>query len=86
MLKSGANFSLLDESTRDLDAEIPCALEDGLKYFLKGALVINHGRKFLDRIATHIMAFEGGSQVEWSRSNYSDYEEDKKRRLGGKAD
>jgi len=86
MLKSGANVILLDEPTNDLDIETLRALEDGLEDFPGCAVVISHDRWFLDRIATHIMAFEGDSHVEWFVGNYSDYEEDKKRRLGSEAD
>ena len=86
MLKSGANVILLDEPTNDLDVETLRALEDGLEDFPGCAVVISHDRWFLDRIATHILAFEGDSQVVWFEGNYSDYEEDRKRRLGAEAD
>jgi len=86
MLKSGANVILLDEPTNDLDVETLRALEDGLEDFPGCAVVISHDRWFLDRIATHILAFEGDSQVVWFEGNYSDYEEDRKRRLGSEAD
>ncbi len=82
MLKSGANLLLLDEPTNDLDVETLRALEDALVEFAGCAVVISHDRWFLDRIATHILAFEGDSHVEWFEGNYADYEEDKKRRLG----
>ncbi|MGF1457267.1 MAG: energy-dependent translational throttle protein EttA [Alphaproteobacteria bacterium] len=86
MLKSGANLLLLDEPTNDLDVDTLRALEDGLGNFAGCAVVISHDRWFLDRIATHILAFEGDSHVEWFEGNYQDYEEDKKRRLGADAD
>ncbi|MDE1173422.1 MAG: energy-dependent translational throttle protein EttA [Parvibaculaceae bacterium] len=86
MLKSGANLLLLDEPTNDLDVETLRALEDALVEFAGCAVVISHDRWFLDRIATHILAFEGDSHVEWFEGNYADYEEDKKRRLGVSAD
>jgi len=86
MLKSGANVILLDEPTNDLDVETLRALEDGLEDFPGCAVVISHDRWFLDRIATHILAFEGDSEVVWFEGNYSDYEEDRKRRLGAEAD
>lgn len=83
MLKSGANVLLLDEPTNDLDVETLRALEDALTEFAGCAVVISHDRWFLDRIATHILAFEGDSHVEWFEGNYQDYEEDFKRRTGG---
>ena len=86
MLKSGANVLLLDEPTNDLDVETLRSLEEGLLDFAGCAIVISHDRWFLDRIATHIMAFEGNSQVVWFEGNYQSYEEDKKRRLGMTAD
>ena len=86
MLKSGANLLLLDEPTNDLDVETLRALEDGLENFAGCAVVISHDRWFLDRIATHILAFEGDSHVEWFEGNYADYEEDRRRRLGSAAD
>jgi len=86
MLKSGANVILLDEPTNDLDIETLRALEDGLEDFPGCAVVISHDRWFLDRIATHILAFEGDSQVVWFEGNYSDYEADRHRRLGAEAD
>jgi ATP-binding cassette ChvD family protein len=82
MLKSGANVLLLDEPTNDLDVETLRALEDALLEFAGCVVVISHDRWFLDRIATHILAFEGDSHVEWFEGNYADYEEDRKRRLG----
>ncbi len=86
MLKSGANFLLLDEPTNDLDVDTLRALEDALVDFAGCAMVISHDRWFLDRIATHILAFEGDSHVEWFEGNYQDYEADRKRRLGHAAD
>lgn len=86
MLKSGANVLLLDEPTNDLDVETLRSLEEGLLDFAGCAIVISHDRWFLDRIATHILAFEGDSQVVWFEGNYQSYEEDKKRRLGMTAD
>jgi ATP-binding cassette ChvD family protein len=82
MLKSGANVILLDEPTNDLDTETLAALEDALEDFAGCAVVISHDRFFLDRLATHILAFEGDSHVEWFEGNFEAYEEDKKRRLG----
>jgi ATPase subunit of ABC transporter with duplicated ATPase domains len=82
MLKSGANVLLLDEPTNDLDTETLAALEEALEDFAGCAVVITHDRMFLDRLATHILAFEGDSHVEWFEGNFEDYEEDKKRRLG----
>ena len=86
MLKSGANVLLLDEPTNDLDVNTMRALEDGLENFAGCVLVISHDRWFLDRIATHIIAFEGDSKVEFVEGNYSDYAEDRKKRLGVDAD
>ncbi len=86
MLKSGANVLLLDEPTNDLDVETLRALEEALVNFPGCAVVISHDRWFLDRIATHILAFEGDSQVVWFEGNYADYEADRKRRLGAEAD
>ncbi len=86
MLKSGANVLLLDEPTNDLDVETLRSLEEGLLDFAGCAIVISHDRWFLDRIATHILAFEGDSQVVWFEGNYQAYEEDRKRRLGISAD
>lgn len=85
LLKSGANVLLLDEPTNDLDVETLRALEDGLADFAGCALIISHDRWFLDRIATHILAFEGDSHMEWFEGNYQDYEADRKRRLGDAA-
>ena len=82
MLKSGANVLLLDEPTNDLDVDTLRALEEALTDFAGCAVIISHDRFFLDRIATHMLAFEGGSHVEWFEGNFADYEEDKKRRLG----
>lgn len=86
MLKSGANVLLLDEPTNDLDVNTLRALEEALLSFGGCAVVISHDRWFLDRIATHILAFEGDSKVVWFEGNYKDYEEDRKRRLGVEAD
>ncbi len=86
MLKSGANLLLLDEPTNDLDVETLRALEEALVEFAGSAVVVSHDRWFLDRIATHILAFEGGSHVEWFQGNYEDYEVDRHRRLGADAD
>ena len=86
MLKSGSNLLLLDEPTNDLDVETLRALEEGLERFAGCAVIISHDRWFLDRIATHILAFEGDSHVEWFEGNYADYEEDRKRRLGTDAE
>ncbi len=86
MLKSGANVLLLDEPTNDLDVETLRALEDALDNFAGCAVVISHDRWFLDRIATHMIAFEGDSQVVWFEGNYEDYEADRRRRLGDAAD
>ncbi|MDC9701297.1 MAG: energy-dependent translational throttle protein EttA [Alphaproteobacteria bacterium] len=81
ILKSGANVLLLDEPTNDLDTETLSALEDALENFAGCAVIISHDRMFLDRLATHILAFEGDSHVEWFEGNFASYEEDKKRRL-----
>lgn len=86
MLKSGANVILLDEPTNDLDVDTLRALEEALLAFPGCAVVTSHDRWFLDRIATHILAFEGDSHVEWFEGNYEEYEADKKRRLGADAD
>ncbi len=86
MLKEGANVLLLDEPTNDLDVDTLRALEEALLDFAGCAIVISHDRWFLDRIATHIMAFEGDSHVEWFEGNFQDYEADKKKRLGADAD
>ena len=82
MLKSGANVLLLDEPTNDLDVDTLRALEEALEDFAGCAVIISHDRWFLDRIATHILAFEGDSRVEWFEGNFQDYEADKMRRLG----
>ncbi|MEX1019249.1 MAG: energy-dependent translational throttle protein EttA [Litorilinea sp.] len=86
MLRSGANVILLDEPSNDLDVNTLRALEDSLESFAGSVLVISHDRWFLDRIATHILAFEGDSEVYWFPGNYSEYEEDRQRRLGPAAD
>ena len=85
MLKSGGNVLLLDEPTNDLDTETLGALEDALEDFAGCAVIISHDRMFLDRLATHILAFEGDSHVEWFEGNFEDYEEDKIRRMGAEA-
>ncbi|MEE9545954.1 MAG: energy-dependent translational throttle protein EttA [Hyphomicrobium sp.] len=85
LLKEGGNLLLLDEPTNDLDTETLSALEAALEDFPGCAVIISHDRFFLDRIATHILAFEGDSHVEWFEGNFADYEEDKKRRLGDAA-
>ncbi|MCS3742402.1 MULTISPECIES: energy-dependent translational throttle protein EttA [Rhizobium] len=82
MLKAGGNVILLDEPTNDLDTETLAALEDALESFAGCAVIISHDRMFLDRLATHILAFEGDSHVEWFEGNFEDYEKDKMRRLG----
>ena len=86
MLKSGANVLMLDEPTNDLDVDTLRALEEALQDFAGSVVVTSHDRWFLDRIATHILAFEGDSQVVWFEGNFEDYEADKKRRLGADAD
>ena len=86
MLKRGGNVLLLDEPTNDLDVETLGALEDAIENFAGCAVVISHDRFFLDRLATHILAFEGNSHVEWFEGNFAMYEEDKRRRLGDAAD
>ena len=86
MLKEGGNLLLLDEPTNDLDVETLRALEQALLEFPGSAVVISHDRWFLDRIATHILAFEGDSQVTWFSGNYTEYEEDRRKRLGAEAD
>jgi len=86
VLKAGGNLLLLDEPTNDLDVETLRALEEALLEFPGSAVVISHDRWFLDRIATHILAFEGDSQVTWFEGNYSEYEQDRKRRAGAAAD
>ncbi|MER9882831.1 energy-dependent translational throttle protein EttA [Mesorhizobium sp. M0118] len=85
MLKTGGNVLLLDEPTNDLDTETLAALEDALESFAGCAVIISHDRMFLDRLATHILAFEGDSHVEWFEGNFEDYEQDKIRRLGPEA-
>jgi energy-dependent translational throttle protein EttA len=85
MLKEGANVLLLDEPTNDLDVNTMRALEEALENFAGCAVVISHDRWFLDRLATHILAFEGDSRVVWFEGNFSDYEEDKRARLGDAA-
>jgi sulfate-transporting ATPase len=86
MLKEGGNVLLLDEPTNDLDVETLRALEEALENFAGCAVIISHDRFFLDRLATHILAFEGDSQIEWFEGNFEAYEEDKRRRLGPEAD
>ena len=86
MLKEGGNVLLLDEPTNDLDVETLAALEEAIENFAGCAVVISHDRFFLDRLATHILAFEGNSHVEWFEGNFEAYEEDKRRRLGDAAD
>jgi ATPase subunit of ABC transporter with duplicated ATPase domains len=86
MLRSGANVLLLDEPTNDLDVNTMRALEEGLENFAGCAVVISHDRWFLDRIATHILAFEGDSTAVFFDGNYSEYEADRKKRLGAEAD
>jgi len=86
LLKGGANLLLLDEPTNDLDVDTLRALEEALLDFAGCAVLISHDRWFLDRIATHMLAFEGDSKVEWFEGNYQDYEADRKRRLGAEAD
>ena len=86
MLKTGANVLLLDEPTNDLDVDTLRALEEALLEYPGCAVIITHDRWFLDRIATHILAFEGDSQVVWFEGNYADYEADRRRRLGAEAD
>jgi ATPase subunit of ABC transporter with duplicated ATPase domains len=86
LLKEGGNVLLLDEPTNDLDVDTLRALEDALLRFAGCVLVISHDRWFLDRVATHILAFEGDSQVAWFPGNFQEYEDDKRRRLGDDAD
>jgi ATPase subunit of ABC transporter with duplicated ATPase domains len=86
MLKQGANVLLLDEPTNDLDVNTMRALEEAMENFAGCAVVISHDRWFLDRIATHILAFEGESRVVWFEGNYSDYEADRRSRLGADAE
>ncbi len=85
MLKSGSNVLLLDEPTNDLDTETLAALEEALEEFAGCAVIISHDRMFLDRLATHMLAFEGNSHVEWFEGNFEEYENDKIRRLGADA-
>jgi ATPase subunit of ABC transporter with duplicated ATPase domains len=84
-LKEGGNLILLDEPTNDLDVETMRSLEEALENFAGCAVIISHDRWFLDRVATHILAFEGDSHVEWFEGNFQDYEADKKKRLGADA-
>jgi ATPase subunit of ABC transporter with duplicated ATPase domains len=86
MLREGGNVLLLDEPTNDLDVNTMRALEEALENFAGCAVVISHDRWFLDRIATHILAFEGDSKVVWFEGNYSEYEEDRRKRFGAAAD
>ena len=86
LLRSGGNLLLLDEPTNDLDVDTLRALEDALVDFAGCAVIISHDRWFLDRIATHILAFEGESRVVWFEGNYQDYEADRRRRLGAEAE
>jgi ATPase subunit of ABC transporter with duplicated ATPase domains len=86
VLKSGGNVLLLDEPTNDLDVDTLRALEDALLAFAGCVVVISHDRWFLDRIATHVLAFEGDSQVRWFEGNFTDYEADRRKRLGADAD
>ena len=86
ILKSGANLLLLDEPTNDLDVNTLRALEDALLNFGGSAVVISHDRWFLDRVATHILAFEGDSSVYWYPGNYSEYEEERQKRMGPSAE
>ncbi|MGH7031666.1 MAG: ATP-binding cassette domain-containing protein, partial [Stellaceae bacterium] len=86
MLKEGANVLLLDEPTNDLDVDTLRALEEALLDFAGCAVIVTHDRWFLDRVATHILAFEGDSQVVWFEGNYADYEADRRRRRGSDAD
>jgi ATPase subunit of ABC transporter with duplicated ATPase domains len=86
LLRQGSNLLLLDEPTNDLDVDTLRALEEALLNYAGCAVVISHDRWFLDRIATHILAFEGDSQTVWFEGNYQDYEADRKRRLGAEAD
>ena len=86
VLNSGGNLLLLDEPTNDLDVDTLRSLEEALLSFAGCAVVISHDRWFLDRIATHILAFEGDSKVVWFEGNYQEYEADRKRRLGALAD
>jgi sulfate-transporting ATPase len=85
LLRSGGNVLLLDEPTNDLDVDTLRALEDAILSFAGCVVVISHDRWFLDRVATHMLAFEGDSQVVWFEGNYQDYEADRRRRLGAEA-
>jgi ATPase subunit of ABC transporter with duplicated ATPase domains len=85
-MREESNVLLLDEPTNDLDVNTLRALEEAVENFAGCAVIISHDRWFLDRIATHILAFEGDSQVVWFEGNYSEYEEDRKKRLGKDAD
>jgi energy-dependent translational throttle protein EttA len=84
-LKKGGNLILLDEPTNDLDVNTLRALEEAIENFAGCAVIISHDRWFLDRVATHILAFEGNSEVYWFEGNFSDYEENRKKRLGNEA-
>jgi ATPase subunit of ABC transporter with duplicated ATPase domains len=86
MLRTGANVLLLDEPTNDLDVDTLRAVEEALLDFPGCAVIVTHDRWFLDRVATHILAFEGDSQITWFEGNYADYEADRRRRLGAEAD
>ncbi len=86
MLTRGANRLLLDEPTHDLDVNTLRSLEEAIENFAGCAIIVSHDRWFLDRVATHILAFEGESQVRWFDGNYSDYEADRRKRLGLEAD
>ena len=86
VLKAGGNVLLLDEPTNDLDVDTLRALEDALLAFAGCVVVISHDRWFLDRIATHVLAFEGDSQVRWFEGNFTDYEADRRKRLGADAE
>jgi energy-dependent translational throttle protein EttA len=86
MLKQGANVVMLDEPTNDLDVNTLRALEEAIEAFAGCAIVVSHDRWFLDRVATHILAFEGDSQVTWHIGNFADYEEDRRNRLGKAAE
>jgi len=85
-LKSGAYLLLLDEPTNDLDVDTMRALEEAITQFAGSVMVISHDRWFLDRICTHILAFEGDSKVVWNEGNWQDYEDDRRKRLGQDAD
>ena len=86
LLRRGGNLLLLDEPTNDLDVDTLRSLEDALVDFAGCAVIISHDRWFLDRIATHVLAFEGESRVVWFEGNYQDYEADRRRRLGAEAE